>query len=65
VGQAIDYALGQWSTLEIFLEQGRVEDRQQPGRKRDSTDGGYCAATAFFGDRRFRGDFAEVLRTST
>jgi transposase len=24
-GQAIDYALGQWSTLEVFLEDGRVE----------------------------------------
>ena len=25
MGQAIDYTLGQWSTLEIFLENGRVE----------------------------------------
>ena len=25
LGQAIDYALGQWSTLEVFLEDGRVE----------------------------------------
>jgi hypothetical protein len=25
MGQAIDYALGQWSTLEIFLKDGRVE----------------------------------------
>lgn len=25
LGQAIDYALGQWSTLEIFLREGRVE----------------------------------------
>jgi hypothetical protein len=25
MGQAIDYALGQWSTLEIFLQDGRVE----------------------------------------
>jgi transposase len=25
MGQAIEYALGQWSTLEIFLEDGRVE----------------------------------------
>ena len=25
LGQAIDYALGQWSTLEIYLEDGRVE----------------------------------------
>ena len=25
MGQALDYALGQWNTLEIFLEDGRVE----------------------------------------
>jgi len=25
LGQAIDYALGQWSTLEIFLSDGRIE----------------------------------------
>jgi hypothetical protein len=25
LGQAIDYALGQWNTLEIYLEDGRVE----------------------------------------
>jgi transposase len=25
LGQAIDYALGQWSALEVFLEDGRVE----------------------------------------
>ena len=25
LGQAIDYTLGQWSTLELFLEDGRVE----------------------------------------
>ncbi len=25
MGQAIDYALGQWNTLEVFLEDGRVE----------------------------------------
>lgn len=25
MGQAIDYALGQWSTLEVYLRDGRVE----------------------------------------
>ena len=25
LGQAIDYALGQWTTLEVYLEDGRVE----------------------------------------
>jgi transposase len=25
LGQAIDYTLGQWTTLEVFLRQGRVE----------------------------------------
>jgi transposase len=25
LGQAIDYALGQWPTLEVYLENGRIE----------------------------------------
>jgi hypothetical protein len=33
----MDYALGQWPTLEVFLKDIRI-DRQQPGRKRHPPD---------------------------
>jgi len=39
LGQAIDYALGQWPTLEILPERRSRRNRQQPGRKCHSAHG--------------------------
>ena len=36
LGMAIDYALGQWSTLQVLSGRRPGRDRQQPGRKRHS-----------------------------
>jgi len=54
LGVAIDYALGQWQTLDVYLEDGRVENRQQPGRKRHPAHGHWQKELALYGRCRCR-----------
>jgi|SRR6266478_2651860 len=49
LGIAMDYALGQWQTLDVYLEDGRVETRQQPGRKRHPAHGHWQKELALYG----------------